>query len=109
MIAQPHPQLVGSAAKADRARRSVRWLAPARVARWLSVRHSLAIEAVAVLGLYATYEPARGLVVGDRRVAVDHATDAPRRAKPAGVVVRLAGLATARARDPSPPQEELAA
>jgi PAP2 superfamily len=73
MIAQPHPQLVGAAAKADRAPRSVSWLAPARVARWLSVRHSLAIEAVAVLGLYATYEAARGFVVGDRRVAVDHA------------------------------------
>lgn len=73
MIAQPHPQPVGAAAKADRAPRSVRWLAPARVARWLSVRHSLGIEAVAVLGLYATYEAARGLVVGDRRVAVDHA------------------------------------
>ncbi len=73
MIAQPHPQLVRAAANADRAPRSVRWLAPARAARWLSVRHSLAIEAVAVLGLYATYEAARGLVVGDRRVAVDHA------------------------------------
>jgi hypothetical protein len=73
MIAQPHPQLVRAAANADRAPRSVRWPAPTRVAHWLSVRHSLAIEAVAVLGLYATYEAARGLVVGDRRVAVDHA------------------------------------
>jgi hypothetical protein len=73
MIAQPHPQLVGAAAKADRAPRFVRWLAPTRVAYWLSVRHSLASEAVAVLVLYATYEAARGLVVRDRRVAVDHA------------------------------------
>jgi hypothetical protein len=73
MIAQPYPQLVRAAAKADRAPRSAGRLAPARVAHWLSVRHSLAIEAVAVLGLYATYEAARGFVVGDRRVAVDHA------------------------------------
>ena len=73
MIAQPHPQLVRAAAKPDRAPRSPGRLAAARVAHWLSVRHSLAIEAVAVLGLYATYEAARGFVVGDRRVAVDHA------------------------------------
>jgi hypothetical protein len=73
MIAQPHPRLVGAAAKTDRAPRAVRWLALARVAHWLSVRHSLASEAVAVLVLYATYEAARGLVAGDRRVAVDHA------------------------------------
>jgi hypothetical protein len=73
MIAQPHLQLVGAAAKADRAARSAGWLTPSRVARWLSVRHSLAVEAVVVLGLYATYEAARGLVVGDRRVAVGHA------------------------------------
>jgi PAP2 superfamily len=73
MIAQPHPQLVGAALKADRTPRSVRWPAPARVARWLSVRHSLATEAVAMLVLYATYEAARGLVVRDRRIAIDHA------------------------------------
>jgi hypothetical protein len=47
--------------------------AAARVAHWLSVRHSLAVEAASVLVLYATYEAARGLVAGNRRVAIDHA------------------------------------
>jgi hypothetical protein len=73
MIAQPHPQLVGAAANADRPPRSLRWLAPVRIAHWLSIQHSLASEAVAVVGLYAPHEAARGLVVGNRRVAVDHA------------------------------------
>jgi PAP2 superfamily len=73
MIAQPCHRLVGAAAKTGPAPRSVQWLAPTRLTHWLSVRHSLAGEAVAVLVLYATYEAARGLVVGDRRVAVDHA------------------------------------
>jgi PAP2 superfamily len=47
--------------------------APAGIARWLSVRHSLAVEAVSVLLLYATYEAARGLVASNRRVAIEHA------------------------------------
>jgi PAP2 superfamily len=47
--------------------------APAGAARWLSVRHSLVVEAVSVLALYATYEAARGLVAGNRRVAIEHA------------------------------------
>lgn len=45
----------------------------AGVRRWLSVRHSLAVEAGTVLGLYATYETARALVTGERNIAVRHA------------------------------------
>jgi hypothetical protein len=40
---------------------------------WLGERHSLAAELAVVLGLYALYETTRGLVVGDRASAVDHA------------------------------------
>ena len=36
-----------------------------RLRGWLSVRHSLGSEAVAVLTLYGLYELARGLVVGN--------------------------------------------
>jgi hypothetical protein len=69
MIAQPHPQLVGAAANADRPPRSLRWLAPVRIAHWLSIQHSLASEAVAVVGLYAPHEAARALssVIGASR------------------------------------------
>src|SRR5262249_19171766 len=42
---------------------------------WLSVRHSLLAEAIAVLTLYALYEASRGLVVGDVNVALSHAPD----------------------------------
>jgi hypothetical protein len=46
----------------------------ARAAReWLSVRHSLRAETIAVLALYAGYEATRGLVVGDGGIAVRHA------------------------------------
>lgn len=40
---------------------------------WPAERHSLAGELAAVLVLYALYESTRGLVAGDRAVAVDHA------------------------------------
>ena len=46
---------------------------PSRVRGWLSVRHSLGSEAVAVLTLYGLYELARGLVVGDAEEADRHA------------------------------------
>jgi hypothetical protein len=50
---------------------------PARAAgplnRWLSVRHSLHTEAAVVLVLYALYEAARGLVVGNAAEAERHA------------------------------------
>jgi hypothetical protein len=41
--------------------------------RFLATRHSLRVEAVSVLLLYAVYEASRGFVAGSRRVAVDHA------------------------------------
>jgi PAP2 superfamily len=41
--------------------------------RFLATRHSLRVEAVSVLRLYAVYEASRGFVAGSRRVAVDHA------------------------------------
>jgi hypothetical protein len=44
-----------------------------RLRGWLSVRHSLRSEAVAVLTLYGLYELARGLVVGNAAEAHDHA------------------------------------
>ena len=50
-------------------------LTPDRIRRWLSVRHSLPAEAVVVLALYGLYELARGLVVGDKHEAVDHARE----------------------------------
>ena len=37
----------------------------ARLRNWLSVRHSLRVEAAAVLVLYAVYESSRGLVASD--------------------------------------------
>jgi hypothetical protein len=40
---------------------------------WLSVRHPLHVEVAAVVGLYAAYEVARGLVVGDTSEADRHA------------------------------------
>ena len=49
-------------------------LQAARTTRgWLSVRHSLRVEAILVLALYAVYEATRGLVVGDGDAAVEHA------------------------------------
>jgi hypothetical protein len=42
-------------------------------ADWPTSRHSLAGELVCVLALYALYEAARGVVVGNQAVAVDHA------------------------------------
>jgi len=42
---------------------------------WLSTRHSLRVELVAVLGLYAVYESARGLFAGGSSAAVRHADD----------------------------------
>ncbi len=44
-----------------------------RLHGWLSVRHSLRSEAVVVLALYALYELARGLVVGNTAEADRHA------------------------------------
>jgi PAP2 superfamily protein len=41
--------------------------------RYLATRHSLRVEAATVLILYALYEAARGLVAGNRQLAVDHA------------------------------------
>lgn len=46
-----------------------------RLLGWLSSRHSLLVELVLVLGLYAVYEATRGLVVGGRGSAVRHAGD----------------------------------
>src|SRR5262245_29152525 len=46
-----------------------------RTRDWLSVRHSLLAEAIAVVTLYALYEASRGLVVGDVNVALAHARD----------------------------------
>lgn len=40
---------------------------------WLAERHSLRVEAAAVLILYGAYEASRSLVVGDVGVAVQHA------------------------------------
>jgi len=40
---------------------------------WPTRRHALAGELVCVLALYALYEAARGVVVGNQAVAVDHA------------------------------------
>ena len=37
------------------------------------MRHSLRVEAIVVLALYAVYEATRGLVVGDGDAAVEHA------------------------------------
>jgi hypothetical protein len=44
-----------------------------RLRGWLSVRHSLGVEALLVLGLYGAYELARGLVVGNAAEAESHA------------------------------------
>jgi hypothetical protein len=44
-----------------------------RLRHWLSVRHSLASEALLVVGLYGLYELARGLVVGHVGEAERHA------------------------------------
>ena len=48
-------------------------LVTGRLRGWLSVRHSLGIEAALVLTLYGAYESARGLVVGDTGEADRHA------------------------------------
>lgn len=47
--------------------------APSRLREWLSTRHSLLAEVLVVVGLYATYELARGLVAGDSVEAEHHA------------------------------------
>ena len=44
-----------------------------RLRRWLSVRHSLGLEAALVVALYGVYELARGLVVGNTEEADRHA------------------------------------
>jgi hypothetical protein len=44
-----------------------------RLRRWLSVRHSLGLEAALVVTLYGGYELARGLVVGNTNEADRHA------------------------------------
>jgi hypothetical protein len=49
----------------DRARRAV--------LGWPADRHSLVAELAVVVALYALYEATRGLVVGDRAAAIDHA------------------------------------
>jgi hypothetical protein len=43
--------------------------------RWLSARNSLAAEAALILGFYATYEAARGLVAGARLPAIQRAKE----------------------------------
>jgi len=43
------------------------------VLRWLATRHSLRVEALAVLAFYAAYELGRAFVAGDRAIAVKHA------------------------------------
>ena len=43
------------------------------VRSWLSVRHSLRVELLIVVGLYALYEATRGIVAGRRSVAIRHA------------------------------------
>jgi hypothetical protein len=43
------------------------------VRRWLSVRHTLRVETLLVLGFYGVYESGRGLVAGNRATAVEHA------------------------------------
>ena len=49
-------------------------MAPLHAARrWLSLRHTAAAEAALILGFYATYEAARGLVVGARQPAIRRA------------------------------------
>jgi type IV secretory pathway VirB3-like protein len=68
MMMDPPLWLVAGDTRAERLRR-----ASARIRRWLSARHSLRAEALMVLAFYAAYEATRGFVVGDRRVAVDHA------------------------------------
>ena len=42
---------------------------------WVAERHSLGVEAFGVLALYGLYEATRGLIVGDRASAVQHAHD----------------------------------
>jgi hypothetical protein len=42
-------------------------------ARWLAERHSLAVEAGVVVGLYALYETSRGVAAGNPAAAVHHA------------------------------------
>lgn len=49
--------------------------AAARLQAWAATRHSLSIEAAAVVGLYAAYETARGLVAGNEAEADRHARD----------------------------------
>ncbi len=44
-----------------------------RLRGWLSVRHSLGLEAAVVVALYGVYELARGLVVGNTKEADRHA------------------------------------
>jgi PAP2 superfamily len=44
-----------------------------RLRRWLSVRHSLGLEAALVVTLYGVYQLARGLVVGNTEEADRHA------------------------------------
>jgi hypothetical protein len=69
MILAP-PQLVRSTAAQGRT--GFRF-ASSRIAQWLATGHALRVEAAIVLAFYAAYEASRGLVVGDRGVAVDHA------------------------------------
>jgi PAP2 superfamily len=52
---------------------NARWRREAMALRWLATRHSLRVEALAVLAFYATYELARAFVAGDRAIAVKHA------------------------------------
>jgi membrane-associated phospholipid phosphatase len=47
----------------------------ARLRAWAATRHSLYVEAAAVVGLYAAYETARGLVAGNEAEADRHARD----------------------------------
>lgn len=62
---------VARGCEAERGRQS----SPGLRLRWLTERHSLGVEAAVVLVLYALYETSRGLVVGDRAAAVQHARE----------------------------------
>jgi hypothetical protein len=52
---------------------NARWRREAMALRWFGVRHSLRVEALAVLAFYAAYELGRAFAAGDRAIAVKHA------------------------------------
>jgi hypothetical protein len=68
-----------------------------RLGNWPAVRHALRTEAFAVLALYALYEAGRGLVAGNRAVAVEHARDIARLERTLHVFVESSVQDSARA------------